>query len=259
MSEYNSGYSSAFARAYHSRWTWFAKAVAPQALTVFKSRFGTERGLDVLDLGCGTGTFANELARYGHRVVGLDASEGMLGIARAEAAKNTSTSGTVDFRRADIRQFNVNARFDVIASLFDTLNHLDAAGLELCLDELLACCHEKTMLFCDLVTTKGLLRWNTSMVDDTDGVFLYNRGIHAAGTNCAHILISGFVRGDGLEYERFDEYHVTNAFPLDTIKEMLAMRGWQSIEYSKLGAIGSPVADPESLDRVVLLASREKR
>jgi SAM-dependent methyltransferase len=41
--------------------------------------------LAVLDMGCGTGWLASELARRGHRVVGADPSEAMLGVAQASA------------------------------------------------------------------------------------------------------------------------------------------------------------------------------
>jgi SAM-dependent methyltransferase len=45
---------------------------------------GPVRGLDVLDLGCGTGYFTRELARRGARATGVDWSEGMLDVGRAE-------------------------------------------------------------------------------------------------------------------------------------------------------------------------------
>src|SRR5262245_59602595 len=40
-------------------------------------------GLDALDLGCGQGYFARELARRGARVVGIDLSDKMIAHARA--------------------------------------------------------------------------------------------------------------------------------------------------------------------------------
>jgi SAM-dependent methyltransferase len=45
----------------------------------------------VADLGCGTGSVAVLLAEAGHRVCGLDASPGMLGVARAKAARHGVT------------------------------------------------------------------------------------------------------------------------------------------------------------------------
>jgi len=46
---------------------------------------GEVRGLDVADIGCGTGRHAVRLAERGARVVGLDFSSGMLAQARAKA------------------------------------------------------------------------------------------------------------------------------------------------------------------------------
>ena len=41
---------------------------------------------DVLDVGCGTGSVGLLLADAGHRVRGVDSSEGMLAVARAKSA-----------------------------------------------------------------------------------------------------------------------------------------------------------------------------
>ncbi len=49
---------------------------------VFDAALGPVRGLDVLDLGCGTGRHALRLARAGARVRGFDVSPGMLAVAR---------------------------------------------------------------------------------------------------------------------------------------------------------------------------------
>jgi SAM-dependent methyltransferase len=53
---------------------------------VFDAALGPVHGLDVLDLGCGTGRHAIRLARAGARVRGLDLSPGMLAVARRAAA-----------------------------------------------------------------------------------------------------------------------------------------------------------------------------
>ncbi|MDN5856970.1 MAG: class I SAM-dependent methyltransferase [Pseudonocardia sp.] len=49
---------------------------------------------DVLDAGCGTGSCARLLAADGHRVVGVDTAEEMLGVARDRAPGCGSSSGT---------------------------------------------------------------------------------------------------------------------------------------------------------------------
>ena len=47
-----------------------------------------EKGMKVLDFGCGTGNFSIKLAELGCKVVGVDVSEGMLRIARKKAAQH---------------------------------------------------------------------------------------------------------------------------------------------------------------------------
>ena len=47
---------------------------------------GADRAKRILDIGCGTGRHAIELARRGYRVTGFDLSEGQLELARKKAA-----------------------------------------------------------------------------------------------------------------------------------------------------------------------------
>lgn len=54
--------------------------------TLFAELVGDVRGLDLLDVGCGTGRHSIPRAAAGARVTGVDFSEGMLSKARAKAA-----------------------------------------------------------------------------------------------------------------------------------------------------------------------------
>ncbi len=61
----------------------------------------------VLDAGCGTGRIAVRLAELGYDVVGVDADETMLEVARDEAP-------TLDWRPADLASFDLGERYDVV-------------------------------------------------------------------------------------------------------------------------------------------------
>lgn len=70
----------------------------------------------VLDIGCGPGRHAIELARRGHRVLGLDISETFVDIARRRAA-DEDVADRCEFLVADARTFEPNRRFDLVVSL----------------------------------------------------------------------------------------------------------------------------------------------
>lgn len=67
-----------------------------------------EKG-SVLDLACGTGRLAISLAQRGFKVVGLDASEPMLTLARGK-----SNDLPIRWIQGDIRDFQLNETFDLI-------------------------------------------------------------------------------------------------------------------------------------------------
>ena len=75
----------------------------------------------ILEVGCGTGNLTGELIRLGYEVVGVDASEGMLEIARKKLPG-------VRFVRADVRDMDLGEQYDAVVSTFDSLNNLLTEG-----------------------------------------------------------------------------------------------------------------------------------
>ena len=65
----------------------------------------------ILDIGCGTGRHAIELAKRGYKVVGVDLSESQLKKAREKADK---AGVKVDFIQKDARQLDFHNEFDMI-------------------------------------------------------------------------------------------------------------------------------------------------
>lgn len=68
----------------------------------------------VLDIGCGTGRHAIELARRGLKVTGVDISSGMLAVARKNAAK---AGVSVEFVECAAQNFVTSERYDAVLSL----------------------------------------------------------------------------------------------------------------------------------------------
>lgn len=75
----------------------------------------------VLELGCGTGGHAHELARHGLEVVGVDLSERML--ERARAREPGSAAGKLEFLQGDVRALRLARQFDCVLALFHVASY----------------------------------------------------------------------------------------------------------------------------------------
>jgi SAM-dependent methyltransferase len=96
----------------------------------FYRMLAAERGGPVLDLGCGTGRLTAPLVRDGHRVVGVDWSEAMLGRARDRVGRfAASHRRRALLARADLRALPIRGKFGLAIAAFHTVQHLvdDAA------------------------------------------------------------------------------------------------------------------------------------
>lgn len=70
-----------------------------------------EKDVQILDIGCGTGRHAIELARRGYSVTGVDLSESMINKAREKAE---IADAEVDFQIADARNLPFQNQFDLV-------------------------------------------------------------------------------------------------------------------------------------------------
>ncbi len=76
----------------------------------------------ILDLACGTGTFATMLKLKGYDSEGLDLSEEIIEIANEKKKINHLD---IPFYVMDMSTFNLNKKYDVITCFFDSVNFLD--------------------------------------------------------------------------------------------------------------------------------------
>ncbi len=79
-------------------------------------------GARVLDLCCGQGRHAVELARRGFNVTGFDLSDYLLGLARDRADK---ADVTVNFVRGDMRELPWENHFDAVVNMFTSFGYLE--------------------------------------------------------------------------------------------------------------------------------------
>jgi SAM-dependent methyltransferase len=76
----------------------------------------------LLELGCGTGRVALPLARAGFDVTGIDLSEAALAFARCKAEREHMER--LRLERADMRDFELGRRFELVFAGFGAFHHL---------------------------------------------------------------------------------------------------------------------------------------
>ena len=97
----------------------------------------------LLDIACGTGRHAREMARRGYDVTGIDISENMV----CAASENAATGGLdIRFDVRDMRTLDFHSQFDIAYVLFNTM------GLLISNEDILAFLQST----CDALRPKGL-------------------------------------------------------------------------------------------------------
>ena len=104
----------------------------------------------VLDVCCGTGLLADELIERGYRVVGVDASDAMLELARERLGPEPV------LRRVTLPDLPVEGVFDAAVCTFDGLNYLTPHELRLTIGELARRVRPDGWLVFDLHTERML-------------------------------------------------------------------------------------------------------
>jgi SAM-dependent methyltransferase len=114
------GYDQDLAFVHDAGFGGFARAAAPGVLALL-ARAGVASGR-VLDLGCGSGIWAERLLERGYDVVGIDISPAMIRLARRRAPRAEFRVGSL-FRGALPRCDAVTALGECVSYLFDREGH----------------------------------------------------------------------------------------------------------------------------------------
>jgi len=96
---------------------------APAECDFIVNALGLKQGDRVLDLCCGQGRHAIELAKRGLAVTGADLSEYLLGLARQAA---TQWAATVRFHCGDMRELPWDDEFDAVIIMFTAFGYFDS-------------------------------------------------------------------------------------------------------------------------------------
>ncbi|ADI16018.1 class I SAM-dependent DNA methyltransferase [Truepera radiovictrix] len=196
----------------------------------------------LLDLGCGTGNSAAPFVARGMQVVGLDAAERMLEVARRKLPE-------ARFVRATFTDFSLPGRFDLVVSVFDALNNLLEPGdLRRCGERVLAHLEPHGAFVFDVNTTHGLRElWEGGRAEGwVDDVYYLWEHTFDETTGLAQVV--AYCERGG---RSFTEVHVERPYDPPEIEALLRAAGFSSVR-----AVTYPDADaptPET-ERVWVVA-----
>ncbi|WP_109047129.1 class I SAM-dependent methyltransferase [Azospirillum sp. TSA6c] len=196
--------------------------------------------IHLLDLGCGTGNHVFPLALRGHTLTGVDRSHDMLALAYEKAEKIKETGDTISptFHHGDVRNLNLNERFDAVLMMFAVLGYQ----------------HENTDLMATLSTVRSHLKpgglfifdvWNgLAVLTDKPGQRV--RTVHQNGTRIirttetrvdtqhhrCHVHFGVLCIQNGHIIDEQDEEHVMRFFFPQEIDLALGYAGLKLIKLS---------------------------
>jgi SAM-dependent methyltransferase len=190
----------------------------------------------ILDLACGHGRIALELARRGFRVTGLDLSAASLERARAAAA---AEGLEVEWVRADMREIPAGTAFDGIVNVFTAFGYFDdERENQRVLEGVARALPPGGRFLIDTINLLGLAgRWLPRHWRDHDGTLLLEEHGYDVlhGRNQARWT---FLRPDGSRGELVHSLRTYAPHELATMLERAGLRvtgSWGDFEGAELG------------------------
>lgn len=181
--------------------------------------------LDLLDIGCGTGSLTSLLTSIG-TVTGMDLSSDMLSIA-------ANKSNQVTWLEGDMTDFTLNKTFNVITIFCDSLNYLpdDEEVLDTfnCVYNHLS---DSGVFIFDVHTIfkMNTLFNNQCYIDETNDTFLAWEAIAGEEPYSVYHDMSFFIKNTDGSYHRFDESHYQRTFEEQHYRNLLKQAGFSQIE-----------------------------
>lgn len=181
----------------------------------------------ILDLACGEGTFAIEMAKLGYEIVGLDLSSEMIEIAR-DKSKEAGIEAT--FLHRDMREFSLEEDFGLATSWFDSMNYLlNRSDFFKTLENVHDSLAGGGYFVFDVNTIHALsVQWQEHdcyVQRDDSSVFELHRTGYDRSERLARLTITFFVN-QGDTWEKHEEVHMEKGYELEEIKEMARQAGF---------------------------------
>lgn len=201
----------------------------------------------LLDLGCGTGSVTELLARSGFDMIGIDNSEEMLEIAME---KKERSGLDILYLLQDMREFELYGTVRGVVSICDSMNYiLEEEELE----EVFRLVHnyldnEGIFLF-DMNTVykyETLLADNTFAEDREESSFIWEN-YYDEEEMINQYDLSLFIREDDGKYRKYEETHLQRAYERQQVEELLERAGFELLHVYDAFTKDAPAGDSERI------------
>lgn len=178
----------------------------------------------LVDLGCGTGTVAIQLAKRGYDVIGIDGSPAMLSVARQKAE---DSGVALTLYHQSLTEFDVGHEIDGIVCLCDTFNYLTGDGE---LSKALACVAQtlkpgRSVVF-DLHTESRMRQMDEAVfADELDDVAYIWESDYDDNQRLCTMYVTLFVHSSENIYRRYQEVHQERAYSPEEVEQALSEAG----------------------------------
>lgn len=156
----------------------------------------------ILDLACGSGTFAISLANSGYNVKGLDLSSEIIGVAKEKALMN-HVETTFDVK--DMTNFAYEEKFDVITCFFDSVNFLTIDEVRKMMDCVYNNLADGGYFIFDLFTLSKMKEFSNLTLKDNLALAKYKWKMRVKNNTIFHKIIIN--DGKTKIIERYHEYY----------------------------------------------------
>ena len=215
---------SGFAKVYdlfmdnipYEEWTDYVKALLAEE--------GVTEGI-MLDLGCGTGSVTELLAKSGFDMIGIDNSEEMLDIAME---KRDESGLDILYLLQDMREFELYGTVKGVVSICDSMNYIleDEDLLEV-FELVYNYLDNEGIFIFDMNTMykyENILADNTFAEDREESSFIWEN-YYDEEEEINQYDLSLFVREEDGRYRKYEETHLQRAYRQERVEELIKESG----------------------------------
>ncbi|MBE5944546.1 MAG: class I SAM-dependent methyltransferase [Lachnospiraceae bacterium] len=193
--------------------------------------YNIDKGI-IAELGCGTGSITELMAKSGYDMIGIDNSTSMLNMANKKKATNNSSSL---YLCQDMREFELYGTVAAVISLCDSINYITKS------EELI----QVFKLVNNYLDPKGIFIFDfhprfyykeivadTTIAEDRDNISFIWDNYYDEEENINELYLSLFIKESENSdlYRKHEEMHLQKGYTLAEMKELIKASGLEFVQ-----------------------------